>query len=169
MITNIIHSKYWNFDFKIIFFEIFRKGKINQKIKMKGIGIALKCIKIECNFHIFKCKIMKIFSIFLKFRLFWIKCSVYFRNLVGKSFRNTHLKITFNIFPFVLFLNEVYIIRCKQQEWDHRQITTDNKQHTTNDRWQQMSDMIPELPIDRHFLDLSEICLYSGQFYSRNF
>ena len=89
-----------------LFFDIFRRGKISQKIEMKRKWeLQKKYIKTECNFHIFRCKVFKYFFIFLKFWLFWTKWSIYLWNLVGKSFRKTPLKITFKIVPFAFFLN----------------------------------------------------------------
>ena len=65
------------------------------------------CVSMHKSFVQFLCfwfKIMQIFVIFLKFRLLWTKWCNYLLNLVKKSFRNSHLKITFKMFTFAFSL-----------------------------------------------------------------
>ena len=55
----------------LLFFEIFRRGKISQKIKMKKkMKSACNCIKVVYNFHNFSCKIMQIFFHIIKVQTF---------------------------------------------------------------------------------------------------
>ena len=82
--VKIIHSiRNEVFALKLLFFEIFRKGKRSQKILMKKKWeLQKKCIKIEFNFHIFRCKIMQIFSHILKIQTFLNKMK-YFLLKIG--------------------------------------------------------------------------------------
>ena len=63
------------------------------------------------------------------------------------STRGRYIKLLVNILGF-------YILWCKQEQ-RHKQTTT--------------TDRIPELPRDRCFLDLSEICFYMVHFGLRTF
>ena len=98
----------WNFDvflLILLFFEIFRRGKISQKKLMKQKWEMQKnASKLNAIFIVLDAKFCKYFFIFLKFSLFWTKWCIYFWNLVGKSLRNLHLKKTFKKKPFAFFL-----------------------------------------------------------------
>ena len=100
-----------HFALKLLFFEIFRRGKISQKKLMKQKWEMQKnASKLNAIFIVLDAKFCKYFFIFLKFSLFWTKWCIYFWNLVGKSLRNLHLKKTFKKKPFAFFLKRsVYI------------------------------------------------------------
>ena len=70
-----------------------------------------KSSKLVAISIVFDAKFCKNFFIFLKFIFFWTKSNIYFWNLVGKSFRNSHLKKkTFKIVLFaVFFKRSVYV------------------------------------------------------------
>ena len=66
------YQKDLNIYLKIIIFEIFRRGKISQKIFMnkKKMRIASNALKLNTIFIFLDAKLCKYFFIFLKFRLF---------------------------------------------------------------------------------------------------
>ena len=59
------------FALKLLFFEIFRRGKISQKIRMKRkLELQKNAFKLNAISMFLDEKLCKLFLIFLKFRLF---------------------------------------------------------------------------------------------------
>ena len=90
---NIVYLKFWYFGLKLLFFEIFCRRKISQKIEMKIKREMRKNTKVLCNFHVFTCKIIQVFFHIHKFHTFLNKTYFLFlkfdwKNLWKYAFEN---------------------------------------------------------------------------------